>query len=289
MRRLHPACIECLIHSKLTSVPEETSEERKAEYMQAVLRLLGEAPKEYAAPLLAREIEKLQKEMFGCEEDFTAIKKHFNHLMLKLETEIDEQVESADDPIKLAMQYAMVGNYIDFGAMYKVDETYLKEFLRCVSEKEFDPTLFEMMKKELSAAQKMVYITDNCGEIVADKILIRQLQKYYPNLDITVIVRGAPASNDATIEDAQQVGLTEMVRVIGNGSDLAGTWMDELSNDAKSRIEGADLILAKGQANYETLSGLGLNIYHLFLCKCPLFSHRFDVPQFTGILINERQ
>lgn len=288
MRRLLPACIECLINSKLKNVPEGISEERKAEYMQKVLKLLGEAPEEYAAPLLARGIGEIQKEMFGYEEDFTETKIYFNDLMLKLEEEISERIEAAEDPLKLAMQYAMIGNYIDFGAKYTVDEAYLKEFLACAPEKGFDQTIFEAMKRELSVSKKLVYLTDNCGEIVVDKILIKQLQKYYPDLDVIVIVRGAPASNDATIEDARQVGLTECVKVIGNGSNLAGTWLEELSEEAKGCIYGADLILAKGQANYETMRGLGLNIYHLFLCKCPLFSYWFDVPQFTGMLINEK-
>lgn len=288
MRRLLPACIRCLIKAKLEDVPEEISADEKAEYMQTVLRMIGEAPAEYAAPMLIRSIGKLQNKLFGFGEDYSEIKIHYNDLMLKLENEIREKVETNADPLKLAMQYAMVGNYIDFSANYEVDEEYLKDFLKCAPEKEFSMELLTHLKEELANAEKLVYLTDNCGEIVVDKILISQLQKLYPGLDITVIVRGAPASNDATMEDAQQVGLTEIVKVIGNGSDLAGTWMPELSDEAKSLLEEADLILAKGQANYETLRTGGLNIYHLFLCKCPLFSDWFHVPQFTGMLVNEK-
>lgn len=288
MRRLMPACIKCLINAKLENVPEDISADEKAEYMQTVLRMIAEAPAEYAAPMLIRSIGKLQNRLFGFGEDYTDIKIHFNNLMLKMEEEIRAKVEAAEDPVKLGLQYAMVGNYIDFSASYKVDEEYLKEFLKCAPEKEFDQKIYECLKAELASAKKLAYLTDNCGEIVVDKILIAQLQKYYPDLDITVIVRGAPASNDATMEDAIQVGLTEQVCVMGNGSDLAGTWLPELSEEAKEVIYGADLILAKGQANYETMRTGGLNIYHLFLCKCPLFSEWFQVPQFTGMLVNEK-
>lgn len=288
MFRLHPACISCLTKSQLEKAPADTPDEIKTEYMQRVLKVIAEAPKEHAAPVVAREIGRIQKEMFGIGEDYTQIKVHFNDLMLKRETEIRGKIAEAQDPLKLALQYAMIGNYIDFGARYKVDEEYLKEFLSDASEKEFSQQMYEKLKLELASAKKLTYLTDNCGEIVVDKVLIAQLQKQYPDLEITVIVRGAPASNDATMEDAIQVGLTEIVKVIGNGSNLAGTWMEELSEEAKKEMQEADLILAKGQGNYETLRLRGMNIYYLFLCKCQLFAELFQVPKFTGMLVNEK-
>lgn len=288
MFRLHPACISCLTKSQLEKAPADTPDELKTEYMQRVLKVIAEASKEYAAPVVAREIGRIQKEMFEIEEDYSEIKQHFNKLMLQREPEIREKVDAAQDPLKLALQYAMIGNYIDFGARYKVDEEYLKEFLNCAPEKEFSQKMYDYLRTELASAKKLVYLTDNCGEIVVDKVLISVLQKQYPELDITVIVRGAPACNDATMEDAVQVGLTGIVKVMGNGSNLAGTWMEELSEEAKAEMQEADLILAKGQGNYETLRLRGMNIYYLFLCKCQLFAELFQVPKFTGMLVNEK-
>ena len=122
-----------------------------------------------------------------------------------------------------------------------------------------------------------------------DKLLIGQLKALYPQMELTVIVRGGEVLNDATVEDAVQVGLTELVPVIDNGNSIAGTWMDEVSAQARHVMEDADLILAKGQANYETLRGCGMNIYYIFLCKCEMFARMFQVPRFSGMLLKERE
>ncbi len=118
-------------------------------------------------------------------------------------------------------------------------------------------------REELSDARSLVYLTDNCGEIVLDKIAVKMLQKLYPHLSITVIVRGEPVVNDATMEDAAMCGLTELVPVIGNGSRVGGTWLPDISEEARQLLDRADVIIAKGQGNFETLNGCGLNIYYL--------------------------
>lgn len=288
MFRLHPACISCLVKGQMEKAPAGTPDEKKAEYMQRVLKIIGEAPKEYTAPVVVRKINQVQKEMFGMEEDYSEIKKHFNEVMLAYEAEVQKKVEASEEPLMLAMQYAMIGNYIDFGAMYQVDQEYLTGLLDSASEKGISRERYDALQRDLAKAKKLVYLTDNCGEIVMDKVLIRLLGKLYPQVDITVIVRGAPVSNDATMEDAQQVRMTDMVKVIHNGNGIAGTWLPELSQEARTAMESADVLIAKGQANYETLRKCGMNIYYLFLCKCQLFAEWFRVPKFTGMLINDR-
>ena len=144
-------------------------------------------------------------------------------------------------------------------------------------------------RKDLSAASHLVYLTDNCGEIVLDKLVIILLKELCPELDITVIVRGFPVINDATMEDAQDIGLAELTTVIGNGSEVGGTWLPHISSEAREALESADLIIAKGQGNYETLHDCGLNIYYLFLCKCKWFQYQFNAKPLQGMFINERR
>ena len=115
------------------------------------------------------------------------------------------------------------------------------------------------------------------------------LKEKYPNLDITVIVRGYPVVNDATMEDAEEIGLTDLVRVIGNGSNVGGTWIPGITSEARDLLYDADLIIAKGQGNFETLNDCGLNIYYLFLCKCDLFQRRFHAENLQGMFLNERR
>ena len=107
-------------------------------------------------------------------------------------------------------------------------------------------------------------------------------------MEITVIVRGMPVLNDAVPGDAEDVGLTDMVKVIGNGNGVAGTQRNLLSEEAEHALGGADVILSKGQGNFETIHGCGLNIYYLFLCKCEWFTKRFGMERLKGVFVNER-
>ena len=121
-----------------------------------------------------------------------------------------------------------------------------------------------------------------------DKVLIDSIKTLCPQVDITVIVRGDDVLNDATLEDAKQTGLTESCRVIGSGNTIAGTYLPELSKEALDAFKAADVIISKGQGNFETLHHSGYNIYHMFLVKCDLFAKDFGVEKFSGMLINDR-
>lgn len=286
--RLNPGCISCLIKSRLEDFPENTPREKQILYMQRVLKEISEAPKSVSAPVIVRTINEIQKDMFGYNKDFTHVKSYFNDLMLGKVPAIQEKLEESEDSLKLAIQYAMTGNYIDFGAMDKVDENELQRFLDDAHNNCVNDTEYKALKDDISHAKEIVYLTDNCGEIVMDKVLVQEIQKTNPDAKITVIVRGMPVLNDATMEDAIQVGLTDMVNVIGNGSEIAGTSLEEISEEAKSKMEQADVIFAKGQGNFETLQMCGLNIYYIFMCKCEMFAKRFHVPRFSGMLLNDK-
>ena len=128
-----------------------------------------------------------------------------------------------------------------------------------------------------------------CGEIVLDKLFLKELKKRFPHLELCVMVRGEEVLNDATLEDAETVGLHNVARVIPNGNGVGGTVENMLQGEAKEVLEQADIILSKGQANFETLNGCGRNIYYSFLCKCDWFSGRFQVERNTGMFLRERE
>ena len=272
----------------LDKCPKDVPEEKKVEYMQKVLKILAEAPKRFGAPVIVRTINQLQDEMFGMKEEYAQIKQHYNALMIQYEERVLEHMAKSEDSIKTGIQYAMIGNYIDFGARITVTDENLTELLNDPDRFVIDEKQYSEFVGDLENAKKMVYLTDNCGEIVMDKLLIRQIKEKYPDLELTVLVRGAEVINDATIEDAAQVGMCELAKVMPNGSDIAGTWMEEISEEAKAVLQDADMIISKGQGNFETLRKCGLNIYYIFLCKCDLFANTFQVPKLTGMLINEK-
>ena len=220
---------------------------------------------------------------------YTSVKKEYNRLMLDMEASLEETIRNSEDPLETALLYARIGNYIDFAALSNVNSDTVLSLLKEDNKEPLNAQEYLHFRKDLSAASRLVYLTDNCGEIVLDKLVIILLKELCPELDITVIVRGFPVINDATMEDAQDIGLTELTTVIGNGNEVGGTWLPHISSEAREALESADLIIAKGQGNYETLHDCGLNIYYLFLCKCKWFQYQFNAKPLQGMFINERR
>ena len=286
--RLNPECIPCLLGNQLERYPKDIDNSKKIAYMQAILRVIADASDSMSAPMIMREITKIQRQMFGSEMDYSEIKHHFNQLMLEKEMDVQEEIDASEDELKLAIQFAIIGNFIDFGAMKSVDEQKLEDFFSSARDISINEEEYISLRKDILDAKKITYLTDNCGEIVMDKLLIRVIQKMNPDANLTVLVRGEQVLNDATLEDAVQVGLTEMTNVRGNGSDIAGTCIEELSEEARKIIYDSDVILAKGQGNFETMQMCGLNVYYIFMCKCEMFARKFQVPRFTGMLLSDK-
>lgn len=286
--RWNSYCTQCLLKKHLTNYPDTATEEERLTYIRRLFSILTEIAPGESSPVIVNRILTLQKEMFDQFVDYTEIKKHFNQLMLEQEDWIYADISSAADPIRRALQYVMKGNYIDFGVLSDVNSEKLMELLSQAKDQTIDEQIFEELMQDLTSAKNMVLLTDNCGEIVLDKLLIRTIMSQFPDLQIHVIVRGGHALNDATMEDACQVGLPDLVKVIGNGTCLQGTYLPDISKEARDLLEQADVILSKGQGNFESLQYCGLNIYYLFLCKCDLFTKRFHTHLYNGILTNDR-
>lgn len=285
---INPLCLKCLLDKTVTDYPPDTPKDVKRTYMKEVMKILGEADPHDTAPFLHFKIYRLQEKLLGkVPRDFTDIKYYFNELMMNKVEMMRQALSEAEDPLYRALQFAMTGNYIDFAAMANVDEHKLDELIADSVHEELDRTEYTNMKTDLAKAKKIVYLTDNCGEIVFDMVLMEELQKLYPKLEVVALVRGEPIANDATMIDACQIGLDKAVRTMGNGNGFGGTVIEWLSSDALHEIKSADLIIAKGQGNFETLQSCGLNVYYLFMCKCINFTQRFGVKLFDGILTNE--
>ena len=286
--RWNSYCTQRLLKKHLTNYPDTATEEERLTYIRRLFSILTDIAPGESSPVIVNRILTLQKEMFDQFVDYTDIKKHFNQLMLEQEDWIYADISSATDPIRRALQYVMKGNYIDFGVLSDVNSEKLMELLSQAKDQTIDEQIFEELMQDLTSAKNMVLLTDNCGEIVLDKLLIRTIMSQFPDLQIHVIVRGGHALNDATMEDACQVGLPDLVKVIGNGTCLQGTYLPDISKEARDLLEQADVILSKGQGNFESLQYCGLNIYYLFLCKCDLFTKRFHTHLYNGILTNDR-
>ncbi len=289
--KLSAMCIRCLMDRQEERVRECGDEEKKAVYLKEAAGIIASSGEGDSAPYLVFQMNQAYERLFGKLMDYKKEKKEFNSLMLDLESELEEKIRSGksrEEILKNAINYARSGNYIDFGALNHVDKDELMGLLEKAGEEDVDGHTFAMLSEDLDKAEELVYLLDNCGEIVADKLLVKVLKEQYPNMNITVMVRGVEVLNDAVMEDAEEVGLTKLVKVIGNGNGVAGTQADLLSREAREAIEKADIIISKGQGNFETIYGGGWNIYYLFLCKCAWFSERFGMERLKGVFINEK-
>lgn len=283
-------CICCLVAKQQQVIQKYEDENVKSAYLKSVLRMIADADPNASAPRLLADINSLHQAYFGFSYSscFDTVKKEYNDFVLCREAEITARLDETNDSLLSAVKFARAGNYIDFGAMNNIENEKLTKLLDNAAYEEIDPTEFKSFVHDLQTAEQLVYLTDNCGEIVLDKILIRLIQKQYPRLHITVITRGKPVLNDATMEDAEYIGLSAIVEVIGNGTEIAGTQLDAIDPEARHLIMAADLIIAKGQGNFETLHGCGFNIYYMFLCKCDWFVRRFQLEKYQGVFMNER-
>ena len=288
--KLNPNCKACQLRRQEEKIRHYDDEDRKKQYMEAILRRFDNPKEGDCVPSISAELKKFYCSFWGVPmEDFSKINEEYDQLMIDLEEDLRSAIRYSQDPLKAALIYARTGNYIDFAALPDVSKEMALSLIKSENKDDLDEQEYRHFCQDMEKADNVVYITDNCGEIVLDKIAIQILKKTFPNIRITALVRGLPAGNDATMEDADRCGLTDVVPVLGNGNNVGGTWLHGISTHAREIIYDADVILAKGQGNYETLHGCGLNIYYLFLCKCEWFQQLFHAKSLQGMFVNERR
>ena len=284
---MNSQCLECNLKRNLKLARTLGNEEQTMVFARRLLELYLNAPKEAPSPYMGPQIADLFHELYGLSLDrFHQEKIDSNRFFLEREDQILKKVESAEDPVFAGLQFSILGNYLDFSALQgKVSFDTLEEMMEKALHMELDRETYGSFCRELEQGTNLLYLTDNAGEIGFDKIFAQQIRKRYPHLTITFCVRGAICQNDATREDAQVVGLP--FPVIDNGNRVAGTVLNELSREAEQAIQEADVILAKGMANVETMLGCGLNLYYAFLVKCQHFVDIFEKPLFTPMFVKE--
>lgn len=281
-------CLICQLERNVATARSLGTEEQATAFAKDLMKFLADAPEGVSAPFFTPGVAKLFQKHYGLDADrYKQEKKDSNAFVLARLDQIREKVFSAADPVKAGLQFAILGNYIDFaGLRGDVSFEKLDEMLVEALNMALDEGNFRDLCAEFERGKKLLYLTDNAGEIGFDRVFAEAIHARYPQLEITFCVRGGPAANDATREDAAAVGIP--FPVIDNGNCIPGTQLDQLSIDAKRAMEEADVILSKGQGNAETLLGCGYNIYYAFLVKCQLFMERFEKPKLTPMLVKER-
>ena len=280
-------CIQCHMNRNLELVRTLGTEQQALDFVRELMKLYLEAPEGVSSPWFGPGAADLLHEMYGLPLDrFREEKEFSNRFVLERMDQIRKKVEAAADPVFAGLQFAILGNYLDFAALQgQVSFEKLEDMLDKGLEMELDREVYAALCRDLERGKTLLYLTDNAGEIGFDRIFAEQIAKKYPHIAITFCVRGAAAQNDATREDAAAVGIP--FPVIDNGNRIAGTQLELLGEAARQALETADVVLAKGMGNTETMFGCGYNVYYAFLIKCQRFVAEFGREMFTPMLVRD--
>ncbi|MGB5685019.1 MAG: ARMT1-like domain-containing protein [Candidatus Electrothrix sp.] len=226
-------------------------------------RYIEKVDTELSPPENAMGLYAFFAEILGDNDPFAQVKQEGNAFALSVQEEVEQRIQAADDPLRAAVRVAIAGNIIDYGALHSFDAAATMQ--ECFDRK-FVLDDYSAFLEALQGKPKVLYLCDNCGEIVFDGLLIRQLNKL--GCQVTAAMREAPIINDATVEDAQACGLDKICLVISNGTRCPGTPLDACSEEFRGYFRDADLIISKGMGNFETLSEVSAPIFFLFTVKC---------------------
>lgn len=267
--RIYLDCIPCFIRQSLDAARHATADEHVHEQVvREVLALARNLDMSQSPPVIGQKIHRLIRQLVEVEDPYHGAKQRFNDVALKLYSKMRHFIIESEDPLETAVRLAIAGNIIDFGVKSDLSETELTETINQCLSGDLSGIQLEAFRSAVDEAENVLYLADNAGEIVFDRLLIEQL----PIEKITVAVKGSPVINDATMEDAIHAGLPQIMNVIDNGSDAPGTILQNCSRSFRDHFNKADLVIAKGQGNYETLSDANKNIYFILKAKCPVIS-----------------
>jgi uncharacterized protein with ATP-grasp and redox domains len=284
---MNATCLKCHFNKNLETAMALGDEKTALAFAKDLMALYLSAPEGVASPWFGPGVTELFQKHYGLSEDrYVEEKRLSNEYVLARMDAIRSRVETQPDPVYAGLQFAILGNYLDFSALQgRVSFEELDKMLDLGFTMDVDRACYEKLCRDLENGEKLLFLTDNAGEIGFDRIFAEQIAKKYPHLAITFCVRGGPVLNDATREDALAVGIP--FPIIDNGNNIAGTELRLLSEEAKTALEQADVVIAKGMGNVETAYGCGYNVYYAFLVKCQMFADRFQKPLMTPMLVRE--
>lgn len=248
----------------------KVSKEKQEIAIKRVFKELSEISFEMSNPEIMGSITwRILTEVFENEDPFREIKQFYNKSLLDVYDDIQNIISGSKSKFDTALKIAIIGNVIDFAARHKFDKNSVFEMIDKVDEISFAVDNRNSLIDQLKTCQQLLYIGDNCGEIVLDKLFIKTIKEMYPNIKVYFGVRGKAIINDVTVEDASQVDMDEVAEVISSGAMFPGTVLHKSSKEFQQVFNESDIILAKGQGNFESLSDIRRKgLFLMLLVKC---------------------
>lgn len=274
-------CIPCFFKQALQASRMATDNEQKQKrILDDLARELPGIPLGNPPPYTGRLIHRIVREISGCSDPYSKVKEEYNRKALALYPELKSIVNGAEDPLLEAIRVAIAGNVIDFGITSNFN---IEEELKRTLSQDFAILDYKQFREALSGTDEILYLADNSGETVFDRVLIEHLNSYR----VTYAVKEIPIINDATVEDAEFSGIGEIAEIVSSGSDAPGTILELCTPEFLKLYNMSRLIIAKGQGNYEVLSEERKPIFFLLKAKCPIIARDLKVQ--VGDIVLKKQ
>lgn len=271
-------CLPCFLSQALRAARITTDDELKIrETLDEIGMMIRDIPFESSPPETGRIIYRRIREITGDPDPYLQIKKESTRQALLLYPALKSRVENSDDRLLTAIKIAIAGNIIDYGIYRRID--IIKDVEEAL-ERDFALCDYSIFKKRLNEASEILFLGDNAGECVFDRVLIEELHK-----PVTYAVRGTPIINDATCEDALHAGIDRVARILSSGTDAPGTVLSTCSEEFMEIYGNSRFIISKGQGNYEALSSEKRPISFLFKAKCSVVAEKIGVNEGDIVLI----
>ncbi len=273
-------CIPCFARQALVAARFVSRDPAvHARVLRDVLRTAADMDLEDCPPRVGQRIHRRLREITGIADPYRDVKDRFNRMALEMLPELETAVTASDDPFRHAVRLAIAGNVIDLGVDGTLTEARARATIGATLDEPFDGDV-DALREAVGAAERILYVADNAGEIVFDRLLLEQL----PPERVALAVRGRPVLNDATREDAAVAGLDKLVEIIDTGSDAPGAMLADCSEPFRERFAASDLVIAKGQGNFEGLSDEPAEVFFLFKAKCSVVAGRVGLPLGTHVV-----
>jgi len=280
-------CFPCFLRQALETARLSTPDENlQSLVLDRVMGVLRHMDHRNPPPVIAGVVYEAIKEVTHCTDPYQELKKKSDEIALELYPWAKEKVRASREPLKTAMCLACAANVVDFGIGKPFD---LKRNLDEILRKGPDIDGRDGLIEALGRSKRLLYAGDNAGEIVLDKLLVEEIKASFPGLEIQFAVRGAPVINDVTLIDAHRIGMGDAARVISTGSGMPGVCLQACSAGFLENYERADIVIAKGQGNYEALSSeVNKEIFFLLKAKCPVIARELGVPVGSYIITRSK-
>lgn len=264
-----PDCFPCALRQTVSAARLVTDDpEFHYRCLVEACKILAGAERGITPPEMGEDIYGMVNRLSGVSDPFEKQKKEQNDVAMRLLPWLRERVRGAEDPLQMAVKLSIAGNVVDPGSQesFNLEESVMDAVADEGGFVNF-PRFLDVLKK----AEDVLFIADNCGEIVFDRVLIETMLEM-KDLDITLAVRSAPIINDVTEKEARQVGLDEFCKILPSGSKMPGTCLEKTNEDFQRAFREADLVISKGQGNWETLEDCDREVFFLFQAKCPVIA-----------------